>query len=93
VPDHPHLSVVQQCQLLGIARSSYYYQPQSISEEELTLLRLLDQQYLETPFYGSRRMMLALRQKGYCINRSSGTTSDAPVGEVYQESRSLYNAA
>jgi putative transposase len=69
MPDHPHLSVVQQCQLLGIARSSYYYQPQSVSQEELTLLRLLDQQYLETPFYGSRRMMLALREKGYSVNR------------------------
>jgi putative transposase len=69
VPEYPHLSVVQQCKLLGIARSSYYYQPQSVSEEELTLLRLLDQQYLETPFYGSRRMMLALREKGYSVNR------------------------
>jgi len=69
VPDHPELSVVRQCQLLGIARSSFYYQPQAPSDEELSLLRLLDQQYLETPFYGSRRMTLILRQHGYEVNR------------------------
>ena len=67
--DHPELSISQQCQLLKIARSSFYYQPQSPSDEELTLLRLLDQQYLETPFYGSRRMAVVLRQQGYRVNR------------------------
>jgi putative transposase len=69
VPDHRDLSVVRQCQLLGIARSSFYYQPQEPSDEKLTLLRLLDQQYLETPFYGSRRMTVVLRQQGYEVNR------------------------
>jgi putative transposase len=69
VADHPGLSVVHRCQLLGIARSSFYYQPQAPSDEELTLLRLLDQQYLETPFYGSRRMTVILRQHGYEVNR------------------------
>jgi len=63
------LSVVRQCQLLGIARSSFYYQPQAPSDEELSLLRLLDQQYLETPCYGSRRMTVILRQHGYEVNR------------------------
>lgn len=67
--EHPDLSVVRQCQLLGIARSSFYYQPKSQSEEEWTLLRLIDQQYLETPFYGSRRMRVVLRQQGYEVNR------------------------
>lgn len=67
--DHGELSVVRQCQLLGLARSSFYYQPQAPSDEELTLLRLLDQQYLETPFYGSRRMTVSLRQQGYVVNR------------------------
>ena len=66
---HPHLSLVRQCQLLGINRSSLYYRPVAPSEEELTLFRLLDQQYLKTPFYGSRRMMEHLRQQGYQVNR------------------------
>jgi len=69
VTDHGELSIVRQCQLLGLARSSFYYQPQAPSDEELTLLRLLDQQYLETPFYGSRRMTVSLRQQGYVVNR------------------------
>jgi putative transposase len=69
VADHPDLSIAHQCPLLNIARSSFYYQPQSPSAEELTLLRLIDQQYLETPFYGSRRMSVVLRQQGYEVNR------------------------
>jgi putative transposase len=60
---------VQQCELLGLARSSYYYQTVAPSAEELTLLRLIDQIYLESPIYGSRRMTVALRQQGYAINR------------------------
>jgi len=67
--DHPHLSVARQCQLLLLARSSFYYESRGSSEEELTLLRLIDQQYLATPFYGSRRMSVVLRQQGYEVNR------------------------
>ncbi len=67
--DHRELSVVRQCQLLQLARSTYYYQPESVSDEELELLRQIDQQYLETPFYGSRRMAVVLRQLGYQVNR------------------------
>jgi putative transposase len=63
------LSLVRQCQLLGVSRSSLYYQPVGPSEEELTLLRLIDEQYLKTPFYGSRRMVAHLRQQGFEINR------------------------
>ena len=62
-PDYPELSIQSQCQLLGISRSSYYYQPQDISDEELRLLRLLDEQYLKTPFYGSRKMTIYLRSR------------------------------
>jgi putative transposase len=60
---------VRQCQLLGISRSSLYYQPVSPSDETLTLLRLIDQQYLATPFYGSRRITAQLARQGYSINR------------------------
>jgi putative transposase len=68
-PDYPELSIQSQCQLLGISRSSYYYQPQDISDEELRLLKLLDEQYLKTPFYGSRKMTVYLRLLGYEVNR------------------------
>jgi putative transposase len=61
---------VRQCELAGIARSSYYYSPIFESEQNLLLLRLLDQHYTEWPFYGSRRMLALLRRDiGFHINR------------------------
>jgi putative transposase len=66
---HPSLSVVHQCALLGISRSSVYYQPVQASQENLVLMKLIDQQYLERPFYGSRRMTAWLRSQGYRVNR------------------------
>ena len=68
-PKDCKLSIKKQCELLGISRSSYYYNPQEISEEESKLLRLLDEQYMKTPFYGSRKMTMYLRSLGYKINR------------------------
>lgn len=50
------LSITRQCELLGLARSSYYYVPEPVSEEELELLKLIDQCYLERPYYGTRRI-------------------------------------
>jgi putative transposase len=69
VTDHPQLTISRQCELLKVARSSFYYQAQGPSDEELSLLRLTDEQYLKTPFYGSRRMTVVLRQQGYPVNR------------------------
>jgi putative transposase len=66
---HPSLSVVRQCVLLGISRSSVYYQPVPASQKNLELMELIDQQYLERPFYGSRRMTAWLRNQGYRVNR------------------------
>ena len=68
-PKDCKLSIEKQCELLGISRSSYYYNPQEISEEESKLLRLLDEKYMKTPFYGSRKMTMYLRSLGYKINR------------------------
>lgn len=65
---HPHLSIVRQCELLGIARSSWYCQPQGESEENLLLMRRLDEQYTRTPFYGVARMTAWLQQQGYAVN-------------------------
>lgn len=55
-PDHPDLSIGQQCKLLSIARSSFYYTPKGESEENLGLMRRIDKQFLETPFFGVRQM-------------------------------------
>jgi putative transposase len=51
-----------------LARSSYYYEAAAESAENLTLLRLLDEQYTRTPFYGVRRMTVGLRERGYPVN-------------------------
>ncbi|MDY6917129.1 MAG: IS3 family transposase [Chloroflexota bacterium] len=66
---HPSLSVVRQCRLLDISRSGLYYQPKGISEEDLTLMKLIDRQYLATPFYGARKIAAWLRNQGYRVNR------------------------
>jgi putative transposase len=60
-PQHPCLSIQQQCELLGLPRSTYYYQPRPESAENLRLLRRLDELYLECPFFGSRRMAFTLQ--------------------------------
>jgi len=53
---HPEISVRRQCELLGVNRSGLYYESVGESEQNLVLMRLLDEQYTRTPFYGSRRM-------------------------------------
>jgi putative transposase len=67
-PDHPQISIARQCDLVGLPRSTYYYQPWGESPENLHLMRLLDEQYPETPYYGSRRMTAWLRSQGYEVN-------------------------
>jgi len=68
-PDHPRLSIVRQCELLILNRSSYYYQPTGETPLNLELLRLVDKQYLETPWYGARQMARYLRREGYGVSR------------------------
>jgi putative transposase len=53
---------------LGLSRSGIYYQTKGESEENLDLMRLLDEQYLKTPFYGYRRMSVWLGEQGYRVN-------------------------
>jgi len=60
---------VRQCELAGLARSTWYYEPVGESEENLELMRLLDEQYTRTPFYGSRRMTAWLIDRGFSVNR------------------------
>ena len=66
---HPSLSVVHQCKLLCISRSGLYYQPAGVSEEDINLMKLIDRQYLSTPFYGARRMAVWLKKQGHKVNR------------------------
>ena len=68
-PVHPELSIRRQCALLGLSRSSLYYEPAEETSENLRLMRLLDKQYTACPFYGSRRLTAWLVQQGEKVNR------------------------
>ena len=54
-PEHPGLSIVRQCELVSISRSGFYYRPAVEIPLNLTLMRLIDAQFLEAPWYGSTR--------------------------------------
>jgi putative transposase len=66
---HPALSVRRQCELLGLNRSSFYYEPAGETPENLRLMRLIDEQYTARPFFGSRRMTRWLIEHGEEVNR------------------------
>jgi len=66
--EHPVLSVRRQCDLLGLARSGLYYEPQGESAENLALMRLLDEAYTAWPFYGVRKMTAHLEREGQAVN-------------------------
>jgi hypothetical protein len=68
-PGHPQLSVRRQCTLLGLSRSSLYYEPAPETEENLRLMGLIDREYTEHPFYGSRRLTAWLVGQGEAVNR------------------------
>ena len=58
----------RQCELLGLNRSSYYYEVGQESELNLKLMRIMDEAYLETAYYGYLRMTEVLRRQGYTVN-------------------------
>ncbi len=66
---HPKLPIVRQCALLGVSRSSLYYRSKETSEADLSLMRGMDRQYLETPFYGSRWMKAWLDRQGIPVSQ------------------------
>jgi len=68
-PGYADLSIAQQCELLVLVRSGYYYESVPESEEKLLLMRLLDEQYTRTPFYGARTMTAWLHTQGYLVDR------------------------
>ena len=64
---HPRLSVVRQCALVGISRSAFYGPKNGESSLNLALMKLIDIQFMETPWYGSRQMARHLRRQGYTV--------------------------
>ena len=68
-PEHPKLPIVRQCELVGLNRSTWYYHPVGDNAEDLALKALVDRLFLETPYFGSRKMTEMLRRLSYRINR------------------------
>ena len=67
--EYRSLSVARQCELLGLSRASFYYRPVAESPQNLLYMRLLDEQYTKTPFYGVSRLTEWLCSQGYVVNR------------------------
>lgn len=67
-----NLSINRQCELFGLCRSSYYYEPAQESTYNLDLMHLIDKQYTKTPFYGIPRMTAWLRKEGHEVNHTRG---------------------
>ena len=88
-PEHPELSVVRQCELVSISRSGFYYQPVGETPLNLELMRLIDRQFLETPWYGSRQMARHLRRAGYTVGRKRVRRLMVKMGlePIYQRPR------
>lgn len=67
---HDSLSIARQCELVGVSRSGFYYQPSGETELNLALMRLIDEQHLRTPYYVPRQMARHLRREGYVVGAS-----------------------
>jgi putative transposase len=66
---HPDFSIARQCVLLKVPRSTLYYKPKPVSDDDLTLMRRIDEIYTKWPFYGSRKMVAQLRDERSDVNR------------------------
>jgi len=87
--EHPRLSIVRQCELVSISRSGFYHCPAGETLLNLELMRLVDAQFLETPWYGSRQMARQLRREGHVVGRKRVRRLMARMGltPIYQRPR------
>jgi putative transposase len=88
-PQHPKLAIIEQCALIGISRSAYYGPLKGESPLNLSLMLLIDQQFLDTPWYGSRQMARYLRRLGHVVGRKRVRRLMAKMGlqPIYQRPR------
>lgn len=88
-PQNRRINITRQCELFGISRSAFYYQPRQTSKRDLELMRLIDEEYLRHPFYGTRRLCDYLQQLGYVAGRDKVRTLMQTMGieAVYPKPR------
>lgn len=89
IASDPKLSMTRQCDLLSIGRTTLYYAPKGESELNLTLMKMIDKQFLETPYYGARQMARYLRRQNYNVGRKRVRRLMRKMGlhAIYQEPR------
>lgn len=90
--NHTDLSIRQQCSLLGLCRSSYYYEPVPCKMEDLNLTCLIDAIYTENPTYGSRRITEILKRHGFNLyrNRVVSLMEMMGISAVYPKKRTTF---
>ena len=81
-PDNSDLSITAQCRLLSISRSGYYYAPVPENGATLALMALIDQVFMDCPWYGSRQMARHLQRMGHAVGRRRGRRLMAKMGLV-----------
>lgn len=79
-PENANVSQRTQCRLLGISRSGLYYEPLKPAEEDLLLMRAIDEEYLKHPYYGRRRMTIAMRDRGFLVGQKRVRTAMQTMG-------------
>ncbi|MDV2968876.1 IS3 family transposase, partial [Nitratireductor aquimarinus] len=67
--DHPELSISQQCKLVRLSRSAFYYTPVGVNPDTLALMKEIDRVFTKYPFFGSRQIAAYLRREGTTIGR------------------------
>jgi putative transposase len=88
-PDNPDLSITAQCRLLSISRSGYYYAPVPENGATLALMAVIDQVFMDCPWYGSRQMARHLQRMGHAVGRRRVRRLMAKMGlaAIYQRPR------
>ena len=88
-PGHARLSIARQCDLVSISRSGFYYRPAGETPLNVELMRMIDAQFLETPWHGSRQMVRHLRREGDVVGRKRVRRLMAKMGlaPIYQRPR------
>lgn len=86
---HPKLSIVTQCRLVGISRSGFYHKPASETDLNLELMTIIDKQFMETSWYGSRQMARHLCRLDHVVGRKRVRRLMAKMGlvPIYQRPR------
>lgn len=70
-PAHPRISVIRQCEIVGLHRSAYYYRPAHVSQRDLDLMRRMDEIYTALPYYGSPKITAQLQRQGIGVNHKA----------------------